>query len=471
MKLGNDLRTEQTQKLVMTPTMIQAVKILQLNRQELLEHIREELMDNPVLETSADSGEEHDASAEREERDEHEEHSDLDQLILDFAENSGLDDISYKQNSFSSDRNSMYENLADDRETLQEHLLVQLRLTEQDIAQKWIGEYIIESLDENGMMTSTAEEIATALKTCIENVRAELEIIRGFDPIGVCAGNFAESLLIQLDYIGEADEYYEKLLREHLDDLAARRVDKIAKSLGVGKEDVKHMLEVIRRLDPRPGSSYASGHSTSYVVPDMELIGDTGSFEIVPYGDGTPRLEVSSYYRSVLRKAQTEKDSEVIDYLSGRVDSAVLLIRNIEHRQQTIENVTRFAVNFQHEFFERGVKYLKPLTMKMAADELGIAESTVSRAINGKYIQTPRGVFELRYFFAGGVMSADGGISSAGVKSHIREIIEGENSAKPLSDQKIADMLNERGMDVSRRTVAKYREEEGIASSSRRKKI
>ena len=166
MKLGNDLRTEQTQKLVMTPTMIQAVKILQLNRQELLEHIREELMDNPVLETSADSGEEHDASAEREERDEHEEHSDLDQLILDFAENSGLDDISYKQNSFSSDRNSMYENLADDRETLQEHLLVQLRLTEQDIAQKWIGEYIIESLDENGMMTSTAEEIATALKTC-----------------------------------------------------------------------------------------------------------------------------------------------------------------------------------------------------------------------------------------------------------------------------------------------------------------
>jgi RNA polymerase sigma-54 factor len=475
MKLGNVLTIEQTHKLVMTPEMVQAVKILQLSRQELDSLVRSELMDNPVLETESENdgpaSEEDMRDTPAESESEREDRVEQQELINAYLEDGELDDISYRQSSGIRDEKPSFEQFTSSEETLREHLMAELQLTEQSSTKKRIGEYIIESLDDNGRMTSSEEEIAQALGTSLSNVRKELEVIRTFEPIGVGAKDLAQCILIQLDYIGEADENYEILLNEHLEDIAANRIKKIADAMSLKKADITYMIEMIRQQNPRPGSEFASGSGTRYIVPDVEIVGEPGDLTVVMNESGGPRLRVSSYYRGVLKNAQADKDEEVVKYLNDRVSSAVQLIKNIDQRRDTINSVTECVVRMQSKFFESGVKYLKPLTMKDVADELGIAVSTVSRAINGKYMQTPKGVFEIRYFFAGGVTDAAGeGISSKSIKTFIKEMIDEEDPAKPLSDQKIADALIKKGMNISRRTVAKYREEIGIASSAKRRR-
>lgn len=472
MKIGNVLTIEQTHKLVMTPEMVQAVKILQLSRQELDSLVRSELMDNPVLETESEE-EERDISedSEAESEAERENREDRQEIIDAYLEDGELDDISYRQSSGTGEEKPSFEQFKSYEETLREHLMSELQLTEQTSMGKRIGEYIIESLDDNGRMTSSEEEIAKALGIPIAKVREELEIIRTFDPIGVGARDLAQCIFLQLDYIGEADENYEKLLNEHLEDIASNKTRKIAGAMGLKEEEIMRMIDIIRKQNPRPGSEFASGSDIRYIVPDVEIVGEPGGFTVVMNESSGPRLRVSSYYRSVLKNAEAEKDDEVVKYLNDRVSSAVQLIRNIDQRRDTINSVTECVVRMQSRFFESGVKYLKPLTMKDVADELGIAVSTVSRAINGKYMQTPMGVYEIRYFFAGGVTDAAGeGISSKSIKTFIKEMIEGEDQAKPLSDQKIADSLIKKGMNISRRTVAKYREEIGIAASAKRRR-
>ena len=255
-----------------------------------------------------------------------------------------------------------------------------------------------------------------------------------------------------------------------LEDLAENRISQIAKTLGIRNQDVQAIADKIRSLEPKPGRLYDSDENIKYIVPDVFVEKIDGEYVVTTNDTSMPRLMVSSYYNKL--SAEAANDEELNKYLNNRFNAAVWLIKSIEQRKQTIYNVATAIVRYQQDFFDYGEKHLKPLTLKQIAEEIGIHESTVSRSINGKYMQSPRGVFELKYFFTSGVASGDGtGVSSNSVKSFIKEIIDGEDPKKPYSDQEMADILKAKGIDISRRTVAKYREGMHILSSSKRRRF
>lgn len=490
MRLGYDLTIEQTQKLVMTPELIQAIQILQFNTQELDTYIQEQLLANPVLEQdtrSADSdssggetsGEmsalnEHSVSKEKE--------KELDSSVMgsdeltvnEWAEHireREYDDISYRQGEYSKDEKEYtFEHFATTDTTLPEHLLSQLQFVELTSKQETIGRYIIESLDPNGYMTVSAEEIAKVLNVSEAKVRKMISIIQSFEPAGVAASDLKECLLLQLRSLGEADELVEKVIDGYLEDLAANRLAHIAKSVGVTVKEVQEISDLIRTLEPKPGRQFASQAATKYIVPDVIVEKVNGEYVVSINETSTPKLMVSSYYEKVLR--ESDNDPDLTKFLSGRLNSAVWLIKSIEQRKQTIYKVVSAVVKYQKEFFDNGPKFLKTLNLKQIADEVGIHESTVSRSINGKYMQSPRGVFEIKYFFSSGVSGNQGeGISSQSIKTMIKEIVAGEDAKTPYSDQDIVKILEEKDVKISRRTVAKYRDELNILSSSKRKRF
>lgn len=456
MKLGYDLTIEQSQKLVMTPELIQAIQLLQFNTQELESYVSEQLLSNPVLEE--------DHSKETNETEE----------IREYIREREFDDISYRQGEDAVvKQENTYEQYVSAEVTLPEHLMFQLQFASHDPDFRRIGRYLIESLDENGYLTSSREELAAALRVTLPDVDRVLDVIHTFDPVGVGAQDLGDCLLIQLKYRGQNTPQMETVLKEYLEDLAANRLSVIAKGVQLPVEEVQQMADLIRTLDPKPGRQLAyEQNETRYIVPDVTVEKIHGEYVITMNETSTPRLQVSSYYRKVL--AESDQDEKLNHYLSERLNSAVWLIRSIEQRKQTILNVATAIVRYQRDFFDYGEKHLKTLTLRQVAEELGIHESTVSRSINGKYMQSPRGVFELKYFFSAGVQKnglAEGeGISSNSIKAYIREIIHDEDPKAPYSDQSIAAMLKERGIDLSRRTVAKYRDEMKILSSSKRKR-
>ena len=255
-----------------------------------------------------------------------------------------------------------------------------------------------------------------------------------------------------------------------LEDLADNKISYIAKTLGIKNQEVQQIADLIRTLEPKPGRMFSSGETVRYVVPDIFVDRINGEYVVTNNDTSMPKLMVSSYYNKL--SAEADKDEELNKYLNDRFNAAVWLIKSIEQRKQTIYNVASAVVRYQQEFFDKGDKYLKTLTLKQIADEIGVHESTVSRSINGKYMQSPRGVFELKYFFSSGVSGGDGtGVSSNSVKSIIREIINGEDPRKPYSDQDMVELLKARDIDISRRTVAKYREGMNILSSSKRRRF
>jgi RNA polymerase sigma-54 factor len=388
----------------------------------------------------------------------------------------GIDDISYKHfGSMPAPADadgSEYERASDEGESLANHLLEQLEFADISDRKRRIGEYIIESLDENGYLPAGADEVADQLSEDPERVRKVLAFIQTFDPAGVAAANLAESLLLQIKNIpdiGEADvAIAECIITNHLSDLAANRMREIARCVRRSVNDVQRVADIIRRLDPKPGRRFGGGRP-QYIMPDVIVERDGDGYAASLNQVTSPQLYVSPYYRHVL--ANEEKNSDTFRFLSERLNSALWLIKSIEQRNQTIYNVVKAIVDYQDAFFRGGEKYLKPLTLKKIADAVGVHESTVSRTVNGKYMQTPRGVYELKYFFKSGIKSeGSGGISSGGIKALIREMIAGEDLSAPLSDQAIADSLVRRGIDISRRTVAKYREDAGIPSSSGRRR-
>ena len=381
------------------------------------------------------------------------------------------DDISYKQweEKSSDEKGNMYEQYAATDVTLPEHLMFQLQFASNKKGCRRIGKYIIESLDENGYMTSTEEEIARAMDVPEEAVRKVMDIIHTFDPVGVGARDLKECLIIQLRQRGELTELFERVINEHLDDLANNRLGVIAKDMGISPCQVQEMSDIIRTLEPKPGRQFASQVETKYIVPDVIVERVDDDYVVTINDSSTPKLMVSSYYQSLLH--QSETDEKLSKYLSDRVNSALWLIRSIEQRKQTIYNVVTAVVKYQKEFFDKGSKYLKTLTLKDIAEEVGIHESTVSRSINGKYLQSPRGVFEIKYFFSAGVSGSHGeGISSNSIKEFIKEIVDNEDTKSPYSDQDMVEMLRKKGISISRRTVAKYRDEMNILSSSKRRR-
>jgi len=478
MKLGYELNIAQMQKLVMTPELIQAIQILQFNTQELESYVEEQLLANPILEAAqegpaesagdnaaekdkTEAGEDYGLKAELPEREE-----------IDWGEHlKEYDDISYRQEDFINREQSTYtyEQFATSSITLVEHLMFQLQFAPIRRQCRQIGKYIIESLDQNGYMTLGVEEIAAKFGIAKEEVEIVLEAIQAFEPSGVGARNLKECLLIQLRNSGHEDPTLVKVIECHLEDIADNRLNNIAKDLGISVKEVQELCDIIKSLEPKPGREFGDASETRYIVPDVTVEKVDGKY-IVNVNEATaPKLMVSSYYRKMLM--DSDKESTISKFLSGRLNSALWLIKSIEQRRQTIFNVVTAVVKYQEKFFDEGPKYLKTLTLKQIADEVGIHESTVSRAINGKYMQCPRGLFEIKYFFTSGVSGNFGeGISSESIKTFIREIVDAEDPASPLSDQTIAEMLTERGIDISRRTVAKYRDEMKVPSSSKRKR-
>lgn len=480
-RLGYDLTIEQAQKLVMTPELIQAIQILQFNTQELDSYVQEQLLANPVLEhdPAEGSGENGDAPEGRRSDDfdgvqssaETKSSSDDDFDWKEYIKDRQYDDISYKQWDYrgNEDKENTYEQYVTSDITLPEHLMFQLQFVTHKKECRRVGRYIIESLDENGYMTATVEEIAAATGAPVDKVTQILDMIHTFDPIGVGARDLKECLLIQLRQTDQLTDIFERVINEHLEDLANNRLGVIAKETGASIAEIQQMSDIIRTLEPKPGRQFASQTDTRYIVPDVIVEKNDDEYVVTINESSTPHLVVSSYYQKMLHKAET--DANLSKYLSDRVNSALWLIKSIEQRKQTIYNVVTSVVKYQRDFFDKGSKYLKTLTLKDIADEIGIHESTVSRSINGKYLQSPRGVFEIKYFFSAGVSGSHGeGISSNSIKEFIKEIVDNEDSKCPYSDQAMVEMLAEKGISISRRTVAKYRDEMNILSSSKRRR-
>ena len=453
MKLGYELTIEQTQKLSMTPELIQAIQILQFNNQELVDYVQNELLENPVLE------------AEKE----------YDTQEVDIREKireADYEEESFKQWEYSPDEDDdyTYEQYVSEEDTLTDYLCMQLQFSNLKGKHAAIGKYIIEAVDDNGYLTASVEEIAQAVDAEIEDVEDTLNFIQTFDPAGIAARNLRECLIIQLASKGLLTDEIEYIIENMLEDLADNKIAHIAKTLNMKNQEVQQIADLIKTLEPKPGRLFSSGETTRYVIPDIFVEKINDEFVVTNNDTSVPKLMVSSYYNKL--SAEADKDEELNKYLNDRFNAAVWLIKSIEQRKQTIYNVASAVVKYQQDFFDKGEKYLKTLTLKQIAEEVGVHESTVSRSINGKYMQSPRGVFELKYFFSSGVSGGDGaGVSSNSVKSIIKEIINGEDPRKPYSDQDMVEILKEKGIDISRRTVAKYREGMNILSSSKRRRF
>ena len=467
MRLGFDLTIEQTQKLVMTPELIQAIQILQFNTQELDSYVQEQILANPVLEQS--SGEYESEEFSNEDSNKTFDKADFD--WKEFIRNSSYGDEGYGSwtSKDDEDKGNLYERYVTNEVTLPEHLMFQFQFVAENKGCRKIGKYIIESLDENGYMTSTVEEISDATGAPEEKVLQVLDMIHGFDPAGVGARDIRECLQIQLAGRNQLTDQMKTVIDNHLEDIADNRLSAVAKEMGLSVQEIQDMADIIRTLEPKPGRQFAGQQETKYIVPDVIVECIDGEYVVSMNESSMPHLNVSSYYRKLLH--QTDTDKQLAEYLSERVNSAVWLIRSIEQRKQTIFNVVSAVVKYQKDFLDYGGKYMKTLTLKEIAEELGIHESTVSRSINGKYLQCSRGVYEIKHFFSAGVSDITGeGISSNSIKEFIKEIVEGENPKKPYSDQKMVGLLMGKGINISRRTVAKYRDEMGILSSSKRRR-
>ncbi|MDD6816450.1 MAG: RNA polymerase factor sigma-54 [Firmicutes bacterium] len=471
MKLGYDLTIEQTQKLTMTPELIQAIQILQFNTQELDEFVQDELMQNPVLEF--------DKTFDEKNRDEVSKSEEMDvkaceQADIDLREKvkeAEYDDISYKQWEYSRDKDEDYsfEQFVSKEETLEDSLLLQLTFSSLKGEDLKIGRFLVEAIDDNGYLTVTTEEVAKVFQVEVEKVEEVLDIIQTFEPSGVGARDLKECLIIQLAARGLLEDTVEYIILHHLEDLGENKLNKVAKALGLPIGQVQMVCDLIRSLEPKPGRSFASGSNVKYITPDVTVEKIDGEYQVITNEYSAPRLMVSPYYTNLARSALD--DMELNKYLNEKYNAAIWLIKSIEQRKQTIFNVVDAVIKHQKDFLDHGTKYLKTLTLKQVADDLGIHESTVSRAINGKYMQTPRGVFEIKYFFSSGVTGSDGeGVSSNSIKSMIKDIIDGEDPKNPYSDQDMVKLLSDRGIEISRRTVAKYREGLNILSSSKRRR-
>jgi RNA polymerase sigma-54 factor len=455
MKMGFNLSLEQTQKLIMTQELQQAIKILQLPSLELREYIQQQLETNPLIEEREDDGELNSME-------------DGESLLSQIVKNVEYTRGEYGYNS-DPDSDFSYENYIPSHTTLKDHLFFQLHITIMPEHQREIGEYIIESLNGNGYLTADVREIAAVLKVDSEEVEQVLSVIQTFDPTGVGSRDLKECLMLQLDAKGIDDPLVRKLVGGYLKELGDKKFNHIAKELNILTAEVQRAYDIIKTLEPKPGRAFHNSSDVKYISPDVVVKQINDEFVVLVNDSAAPRLIINSYYRSILNSCQDQPG--ISRYITGKLESALWLIKSIEQRRMTLYKVVNAIVEYQKEFFHSGVKALKPLTLKDIALKVGVHESTVSRATNGKYVQTPRGIYELKFFFTSGVSSVYGeGISSESIKEAIKGIIDKEDPKKPISDQRITDILNSRGINISRRTVAKYRDELGIASSSRRKR-
>lgn len=463
MKLSYNLNLQQTQKLVMTPELKQSIEILQYSAMELNEFINETLLTNPILEKNEQTAEQNAADAKK---------SDLEEKMDKIDWNQVSDDIQIKSTTRKYQEvgeHVNYDNFVASEVTLHDHLLEQLQYTLIEDRQIPVATYIIRCIDPSGYLHMDDDYVMAHFKLDEDTLEELILTVQTFDPVGVGARDLSECLLIQAVYNEIDNKLVYSIITDYLEDVGANRLNKIAKELEADIEDIKSAIETIKCLEPKPGRSFASLKDIAYIRPDVTLKKTNEEYIILVNESSAPRLFINSFYKKMLNEASVNEKAS--DYITKKLQAALRLIKSIEQRRNTIYRVVEAILEYQYDFFEKGPIYLKTLTLKTIADQIGVHESTVSRATSGKYIQCPTGLFELKYFFQSGVATNRGdGVSSESIKIIIKEMIEKEPKSKPLSDQNISLEFDKIGVKISRRTVAKYRTELGIASTSKRKK-
>jgi RNA polymerase sigma-54 factor len=460
---------KQIQQLVMTPQLQQAIKLLQLNRMELVELVSTELQENPVLDEAPEFEDEPTRTKEGATLETEAppaktpEGPDIDWAsYLDTYSN-----IGYKPTEVDEERPSLESTLVK-KTSLADHLMWQLQLSNIPQEERQIAALIIGNLNEDGYLDETLDHIAEIADTDPATVERVLREVQEFDPLGVASRDLSECLMIQLRPLRLEGSLVEEMVRHHLPRLERRDYRGISKAMGVAVEKVMEAAKLISELEPKPGRPFAQDEPF-YITPDIYVhkIGD--DYVIVLNEDGMPKLRISSFYRDVLHGgAGASKVTR--EYIQEKLRSAVWLIKSIHQRQRTIYKVVNSIVKFQRDFFDKGINHLKPLNLRDVAEDIGMHESTISRVTTNKYVHTPQGIYELKFFFNSGI-SLTGGehVASEAVKEKIRRVILSENSKRPLSDQKIVELLKQNNIEIARRTVTKYREILGILSSTKRK--
>ncbi len=484
MALEQKLHLKLSQKLIMTPSLQQAIKLLQLSKLELQEVLNQELLENPLLDETQEETKQEEAESDAQEtktqteeeakaaepQKEKEKDSfdeiDYDAYFQDYIE------YGYNPRGMGEEHEEFpIENTLTRPPNLTDHLTWQLSMSDASPRIKDVGHFIIGNIDEDGYLRASTEEIMAAGPYEEKEVEDAIAVVQALDPIGVGARDLRECLLLQLDFLEIDNPLVETIVRDHWDEFMQRRFVQLSKTLNIDMKSLEGIVEVIKHLDPKPGRKY-SNERAIYVEPDVYVhkVGD--EYIIVLNEDGMPKLRINASYRSMLNSMDTKSDGETVNYIKDKIRSAVWLIKSLDQRQRTIYKVAESIVKHQREFLEHGIDHLRPLVLRDVADDIQMHESTVSRVVSNKYMHTPRGLFLMKYFFHSGIDSDTGeDISSLTVKKKIKSYIDAEDPRKPLSDSKIMKILNDEGINIARRTVAKYRDELNIPSSTDRKQI
>jgi RNA polymerase sigma-54 factor len=456
---------------VLAPQLQQSLLILQAPLLELRNLVQQEMETNPVLEelaTEPDDDEREtleNSAADDKFKEEFDQLAKLDDEWRDYMSQSSS--YSGRSQEDEDKRQFLFDSIAT-QETLQQHLMGQLNQTALNAGDRKTAEVIIGNVDDNGFLQATPEEMSMNTGIPRDDFETMLTLIQSFYPPGVGARDLRECLLIQLKREGKQRSLEYKIIAEHMEDLGKHRFPEIARQMGISVEQVQKCANNIAQLDPRPGQIFAEAPQ-NYVLPDVTVEKVNGQYQIILNSEQIPRLRISNTYKDIM--AQNGNGSEAKDYIRDKIRSGKFLIKSIHQRQQTISNIAHEIVSRQQEFLDRGTAYLKPMTMVQIADAVGVHETTVSRAISGKYISTPQGVFEMKYFFTPGYQMASGGtMSNTSVKEAVMDLVKSESGNSPLSDKEIVQILRERGIPIARRTVAKYRTELNILPSNMRRK-
>jgi len=474
MEMKMNLNLKMSQKLVMTPMLQQAIKLLPLARLELAQLVRQEIIDNPVLEELIEDEDDQDDSP-NEERPTEDPATTPDMEPDTTPQDQEIDWDSYFQDNI--DRGMSIESYAEKpsieatykkEATLVDHLMWQLDLSVDSETDKFIGSCIIGNIQNDGYLCANLQEIADISQSDEENVLRVLKIIQTFEPTGVAARSLKECLMIQARALPDKNPHVEVLIENYLERLEDRYLQKVASELKVDLDEVLKALEIIKGFCPKPGLLFSS-EGVDYVVPDLVVIKTAEGYDVALNDEGVPNLRISSYYHNLLK---TTKEGQTKEYLEDKYRSALWLIKSIDQRRQTIYKVGKSIVKLQKEFLDDGLSYLQPMVLKDVAKDIEMHESTVSRITTNKYIDTPQGVFELKFFFHSGIQSYMGSsMSSIRVKNMIKEIIIDEDKNNPLTDDQMVEALMRKNAKIARRTITKYRKELNIPPASKRKKL
>lgn len=460
-----DLRL--TQKLVLTPQLQLQLKLLQLPQLELSQYIELQLMENPMLELDEETENNQENAQVLEEAEEPVAVDKLEKIMVDeyFAERADDGrDLGYFNPGI--EEKPSFELFYSTTSDLWEHLLWQLRLSRAPDKIRAVAEVVIGNIDEDGYLKATEEEIAKISETDIETAKKAIELVQGFDPTGVGARDIKECLILQIKALGLENTLVQSIIEEHLEEIKKKKYEIVAKKFNISIDEVINAVRIIEKLEPRPGRNF-SKTQVNIPVPDVYVSRVEGEYQIILNDEGIPKLRLSKLYRQLFTEKQLSSDEK--KYLKEKFKNAVELLKAIEQRNKTIYRVTESLIKFQRDFFDKGVSYLKPLNLRDVANDLGLHESTISRVTSNKYLACEHGLFNFRFFFTNALPSNHGSVSPTRVKELIQKIINDENPANPLSDKEISEMLKKQGIDIARRTVAKYREELKIPPKSLRK--